>query len=95
MTRAANGIVMQRTKTMTHDCLAADRPPFSPTRRRWPWGSIAVALVVVVLVLGGELWAAREGPALEKSVGSEVATELNSTLAGVVAASVLIGPADQ
>jgi len=93
MTRAANGIVMQRTKTMTDECLSA-RPPSPPTRSRRPWGSIAVALVVVALVLGGELWAAREAPALEKSVGSEVATELNSTLASVVEASVLIGPAD-
>jgi hypothetical protein len=45
-------------------------------------------------VLAVELWAAREAPALDGITRSQVAAEVNSTLARVVAASVLIGPAD-
>ena len=84
---ALNGMATRRTKTMTSEFGTGARPD---ARRRWPWASIAIALVAIASVLAGELWAIDEAPATK----SEVVTELNSTLAGVVAASVLIAPAD-
>ena len=80
-----NGMAPRRTKRMTTE-LGRDTHP----RPRRPWLSIAVALVAVASVLAGELWALHAAPA----TGSEVVTELNGTLARVVAASVLISPAD-
>jgi hypothetical protein len=84
---ALNGMATRRTKTMTAELRTDIRPD---TRRPWPWASIAVALVAVFSVVAGELWALDAVPATK----SEVVTELNSTLAQVVAASVLISPAD-
>jgi hypothetical protein len=78
---------------MTSECLTITCPSASSTRKSWPWASIAVALVAVVLVLAGELWAAREAPVLD-GAAHEVATEVSSTLATVTAAPILVGPAD-
>ena len=88
-----NGIAMRRTKTMSSECLIVTCPSDTPTRKSWSWASVGVALVAVVLVLGGELWAAREAPVLD-GAAHEVASEVSSTLATVAAASILIGPAD-
>ncbi len=87
---ALNGTATPRPKTMTSELGSDLRVPVRP---RWPWGSIAVALLAVAAVVAGELWAFREAPALATSK-SEVASELGSTLARVVAASVLVAPAD-
>ena len=83
---ALNGIAAPRTKRMTTE-LGCSAPA---TRPRRPWASIAVALVAVALVLAAELWAFAEAPTTK----SEVVSELNSTLADVVATSLLISPAD-
>jgi len=77
-----NGTAARRTKKMTGTLGARSRPG-------WPWGSIAIALVAVASVLGAELWALH-APATK----SEVMTELNGTLARVVAGTLLISPAD-
>jgi hypothetical protein len=82
-----NGMATRRPKRMTTEFGTDVRPP---ERARWPWASIAVALVAVFSVLAGELWALHAAPVTR----SEVVTELNGTLARVVAASVLISPAE-
>jgi hypothetical protein len=79
---------------MTTECQIDVRPGAPPRAGHWPWASIFLALVAVVIVLAVELWAAREAPAFDGITRSQVAAEVNSTLARVVAASVLIGPAD-
>jgi hypothetical protein len=88
-----NGIAIRRTKAMSSEHLIVACPSAQPTRKPWPWASIGVALVAVVLVLLGELWAAREAPVLD-GAAHEVATQVSSTLASVAAASFLIGPVD-
>jgi hypothetical protein len=84
---ALNGMATRRTKKMTAD-LGLNTCPHPRPRRTWV--SIAIAVVAVAAVLGGELWALDAAPATK----SEVVTELNGTLARVVAASLLITPAD-
>src|SRR6266567_2595447 len=69
-----NGIAMRRTKAMSSECLIVTCPSAAPTRKSRPWASIAVALVAVVSVLAGELWAAREAPVLD-GAAHQVATE--------------------
>ena len=88
---ALNGTSARRPKPMTTE---VEGGAGSHARSRWPWGSIAVALVAIASVVAGELWAFREAPALATDARSEVVTDVDSTLASVVAASVLIAPAD-
>lgn len=61
------------------------------TRTRTPWVAIAVAIVAVALVIGGELWAARHAPS-DGTVASTVASEVSATLGEVAASSILIDP---
>jgi hypothetical protein len=86
-----NGMAMQRTKTMTTELGTETRPQ---ARTQWPWASIAIALVAVASVVAGELWAFREAPAFGTTARSEVAADVDNTLAQVVAPAVLIDPAD-
>jgi len=76
-----------RTKRMTTE-YGNERCPHPSPRRTWT--AIAVALVAVVAVLTGELWALHAAPGTR----NQVVSELNGTLARVVASSLLIGPAD-
>ena len=89
MTRhsALNGMATPRTKRMTTES-GNERCPHSAPRRTWT--AVAIALVAVVAVLTGELWALHAEPGTR----SQVVTELNGTLARVVAASLLVSPAD-
>ena len=69
--------------------------PSSPPRcGRRPWLFIAVAAVVAVSVVSGELWAIRQAPLADGAASSRLARSVDSALARVAAASALIGPAD-
>ena len=88
---ALNGTPAPRTKTMT---AGIGFDACVRVRRRRMWASLAIALVAIASVLAGELWAFREAPALASTAKSEVVTDVDGTLARVVAASVLIAPAN-
>ena len=67
----------------------------SPPRcGRRPWLFIAVAAVVAISVVSGELWAIRQAPPADGTVASGLASDVDRALARVAAASALIGPAD-
>ena len=67
----------------------------SPPRcERRPWLFIAVAAVVAISVVSGELWAIRQAPPADGTVASGLASDVDRALARVAAASALIGPAD-
>jgi hypothetical protein len=68
----------------------------SPPRcvRRKPWLFLAVAALVTIFVVSGELWAIRQAPPAEGAVSSALASDVDRALARVAAASLLIGPAD-
>ena len=86
--RALNGTAAPRPKTRVGSEICV------PARPRRPWVSIGVALVAIASVVAGELWAFREAPALASKARSEVAADLDSTVARVVSASILIAPAN-
>jgi len=89
---ALNGIPVEETKTMTRESKADPCRPASGSRSRWL--SVLVASIVVVAVLAGELWAARETPALHSTAAQQIVADVGTTLARVAAASLVIGPAD-
>jgi hypothetical protein len=63
----------------------------SSTQARTPWAAIVIAIVVVTLVVGAELFAARHAPS-GGTVASSVASEVSATLGDVAASSILIDP---
>lgn len=72
-----------------------DNARSSPPRcRRRPWLFIAVAAVVAISVVSGELWAIRQAPLADGAASSRLARGVDSALARVAEASFLIGPAD-
>ena len=89
--KALNGMATLRTITVTTELGTETRPTARPP---WPWASIAIALVAVASVVAGELWAFREAPPFATTARSEVAADVDNTLAQVVAPAVLIDPAD-
>ena len=81
---------------MTNQSLTPpDKALSSPPRYgRRPWLFIAVATVVAISVVSGELWAIRQVPPADGAVRSELASDVDRALARVAEASLLIGPAD-
>jgi hypothetical protein len=74
---------------------APDNVRSSPPRcGRRPWLFIAVAIVVAISVVSGELWAIRQVPPVDGAVSSGLAGDVDRALARVAEASLLIGPAD-
>jgi hypothetical protein len=69
-------------------------PSSPPQRRRRPWLFVAVAVVVAISVVSGELWAIRQVPPVDGAVSVGLAGGVDRALARVAAASLLIGPAD-
>jgi hypothetical protein len=61
--------------------------------RRAPWASIAVAVVVVVAVLAGELWAVHAVSAIDSTAAHRLVGDVSITLSRLAEASV-VGPVD-
>jgi hypothetical protein len=58
--------------------------------KRGPWLAIVIAIIAVISIIGGESWALRQTPAVDGSVSSTVASDLNRVLARVAEASLLM-----
>ncbi len=87
-----NGIRMREPKRVIEESGAGARQGASSGRARWL--SIFVALIVVVSVLAGELWAARDAPAFDSTTVRQIVADVSTTLARVAATSVVISPVD-
>jgi hypothetical protein len=66
--------------------------PNASRPRRSPWLAIAVAVVALVSIVSGELWALRQTPPDDNVANATLASDLERTLARVAEASLLIGP---
>jgi hypothetical protein len=68
--------------------------PKAGRQRARPWLAVAIAVVALVSIVSGELWAIRQVPLVDNPASSTVASELDRVLARVAEASLLIGPMD-
>jgi len=66
--------------------------PSEGGRRARPWLAIAVAVVALVSIVSGELWALRQPSPDDSAATSTLASDVERALARVAAASLLIGP---
>lgn len=70
--------------------------PSASRPRAGPWLPIAVAVVALISIVSGELWALRQTPpddsAATPTVARTVASDVERTLARVAEASLIIGP---
>ena len=66
--------------------------PSASRPRARPWLAIAVAIVAVISVVSGELWALRQPSPDDSAATSTLASDVERTLARVAEASLLIGP---
>lgn len=66
--------------------------PSASGRRASPWLAIAVAVVALISIVSGELWALRQPSPDDSAATSTLASDVERTLARVAAASLLIGP---
>ena len=57
-----------------------------------PWVAIAIAVVALISIMSGELWALRQTPPDDNPAIPTVASGVERALARVAATSLLIGP---
>jgi hypothetical protein len=66
--------------------------PGSRRPRARPWLAIGIAVVALISIVSGELWALRQTPPDDSAATHTVASDVERALARVAAASLLMGP---
>ena len=66
--------------------------PKTTRPQRGPWLAIGIAVVALISIVSGELWALRQTPPDDNAATPTVASGVERALARVAATSSLIGP---